>query len=338
MAEASENLKKVMAAIPEIKDLADKKEAMRQALLAKGIDESNLDDFTKYADILKSFNFSIDSAIETNGYTKNFGTDDEPMTLSSIIAEELKHNAVLKDMTEYKAYDFNNDSLITYLTVKPINGSLTYFCNGATSLLYVPKLDFSKCTSLGFAFYGVGCKFYHDEYTVDLAKCSNVTWSRALEFGKKIIIKNMDNISDVSGLWYQNSLVERIEGLNLSKITGRTHVFLEAAPSITHIDFAKGSVIRCANVMSCLPKEPSNPTTKFDNYDAETLYNLCDHAYDWNTNPDNYTKIETEYKSYDYTCLNYYNYHFSDTAKARLEAAYPDVDFTKMMEDKGWQY
>lgn len=338
MAEASENLKKVMGAMPAVKDLADKKEAMRQALIAKGIDEGNLDDFTKYAGTLKSFNFSIDSTIETNGYTKNFGTDDEPMNLSSIMAEELKHNAVLKDKTEYKANDFNGDNLITYLTVKPINGSLAGFCQDATSLLYVPQLDFSKCTSLYFAFFGATPKIIHDEYTLDLVKCTNIAWSNVCKFTKKLIIKNMNNIADISNMFCDNQNIEWIEGLNLSKINVRSHVFLDNTPNLTHIGFAEGSVIRCANTITGNAKEPSDDSTMFNKYDAETLYALCEHAYDWTTNPDGYTKIETEYSNYVYNCLNYYNYHFSATAKAKLEEAYPDVDFTKMMEDKGWQY
>lgn len=339
MAEASENLKKVMEAMPAVKDLADKKEAMRQALIAKGIDEGNLDDFTKYANILKSFNFSIDSTIETNGYTKNFGTDDEPMTLSSIMAEELKHNAVLKDKTEYKAYDFNGDDLITYLTVKPINGSLAYFCTNATSLLYVPQLDFSKCTSLNWAFSG--CNYnnmiLHDEYTVDLSNCESLVYTQ-FPFTKKLIIKNMRDDCPVSQTFYYNITIESIEGLNLTYHTGRVNVLFIGASKLTHIGFAEGSVIRAANVVSNLYDEPTADETQWDKYDAETLYNLCNHAYDWTTNPNSYTKITGIVSDGGTLATNYYNYHFSATAKAKLEEAYPDVDFTKMMEDKGWQY
>lgn len=339
MAEASENLKKVMEAMPAVKDLADKKEAMRQALIAKGIDEGNLDDFTKYANILKSFNFSIDSTIETNGYTKNFGTDDEPMTLSSIMAEELKHNAVLKDKTEYKAYDFNGDDLITYLTVKPINGSLAYFCTNATSLLYVPQLDFSKCTSLNWAFSG--CNYnsmiLHDEYTVDLSSCKSLAYTQ-FPFAKKLIIKNMRDDCPVSQTFYNNVTIESIEGLNLTYHTGRVNVLFIGASKLTHIGFAEGSVIRAANVVSNLYNEPTADETQWDKYDAETLYNLCNHAYDWTTNPNGYTKITGIVSDGGTLATNYYNYHFSATDKAKLEEAYPDVDFTKMMEDKGWQY
>lgn len=336
MAEASENLLQMMERHPEIKKLAAQKEAMQQALIAKGVDADNVTDFEKYADILKSFNFSIDSTIEANGYTHNVGTEDEPVTLSSMLAKDLKYNAVLKDKTAYTANDFKNDTSITYLNVKPMSGSLAYFCSGATGLRYVPQLDFSEVTSLLYAFYGTSRMYVHDEYTIDLSKCSSLSYC-SLSFAKKIILQNMSSSCTVDQLFYLNSTVERVEGLNVSVAQQRVNVLFSGASNLTHVGFSDDCVIRCANVVSNEYKEPTNATTLFDKFDAETLYGLCTHAYDWTTNPRGYTKIAGGQSNSGYT-TNYYNYHFSDAAKAKLEAAYPEVDFTELMEGKGWQY
>ncbi len=336
MAEASENLLQVMERHPEIKKLAAQKEAMRQALIAKGIDASNVTDFEKYADILKTFGFSIDSTIESNGYTYNIGTDDEPVTLSSMMAKDLKYNAILKDKTAYTANDFKGDTEITYLNVKPMSGSLANFCNGATGLKYVPQLDFSEVTSLSCAFYSTARMYVHDAYTVDLAKCSTISLSR-WNFAKKLVLQNMSSSCLCDQLLYQNTAIESIEGLNVSYATTRINVLLVGASNLTHVGFSDDCVIRCANVLSNEYKEPTTATTLFDKFDAETLYAMCTHAYDWTTNPNGYTKIAGAQSNQGF-CTNYYNYHFSDTAKAKLEAAYTEVDFTTLMENKGWQY
>ncbi len=234
MAEASENLQAVMARHPEIKKLAEQKEAMRQALISKGIDADNVTDFEKYAAILKTFNFSIDSTIESNGYTYNVGTDEEPVTLSTMMAKDLKHNAILKDKTAYTASDFRGDTSITYLNVKPMSGSLAGFCNGATNLKYVPQLDFSEVTSLYWAFYGTSRMFVHDEYTVDLAKCSTMQYSQ-WQFAKKLILENMSSTCICDQLCYRNTVVECVEGLNVSYAQTRINVLFNGASSPTSI-------------------------------------------------------------------------------------------------------
>lgn len=336
MAEASENLLQVMERHPEIKRLAAQKEAMRQALISKRIDADNVTDFERYADILKTFSFSIDSTIESNGYTHNVGTDEEPVTLSTMMAKDLKYNAILKDKTAYTANDFKGDTSITYLNVKPMSGSLSGFCNGATNLKYVPQLDFSEVTSLFCAFYGTSRMYVHDEYTVDLAKCSTMQYS-SWNFAKRLILKNMSQNCNCDHLLYQNTAVESVEGLNVSYAVTRINVLFYGANNLTHVGFTDDCIIRCANVLSNEYKEPTTATTMFDKFDAETLYAMCTHAYDWTTNPNGHTKIAGAQSNNGF-CTNYYNYHFSDTAKAKLEAAYPEVDFTTLMENKGWQY
>lgn len=340
MAEASENLKKQMAAHPEIAKLAEQKLAMRAALIKAGVDEESATDFTKYADLLRSLGFSIDSTIEANGYTYNYGTEESPITLSSCMADMLKANEALATMESYKARDFYNDANIMYLTVKPLSSDMSYFCVGAKNLRHVPQLDFSGSKDLQRIFNGTtSSNFYiHDEYTVDLASCSNISLC-SFDFTKKLIIKNMQNDCKMDMFGYSWSNVESIEGINLSANTVRVHVFVRRDKTICvpHIEQSDDSVIRCANVVTTLYDEPTEADSTLDQFDDETLYGFCTHAYDWTTNPRIYTKIAGGTSNNSY-CTNYYCYHFSDAVKARLAAAYPDVDFTKMMEDKGWTY
>jgi hypothetical protein len=340
MAEASENLKKQMAAHPEIAKLAEQKLAMRAALIKAGVDEESTTDFTKYADLLRSLGFSIDSTIEANGYTYNYGTEESPITLSSCMADMLKANEALATMESYKSRDFYNDSSIMYLTVKPLSSDMSYFCSGAKNLRYVPQLDFSGVKNLQRIFSSTTSSNFivYDEYTVDLASCADMSLC-SFDFTKKLIIKNMQNDCKMAMFGYGWSNVESIEGINLSANTVRVHVFVRRDKTICvpHVEQSDDSVIRCANVVSTLYDEPTEADSTFDQFDDETLYGFCTHAYDWTTNPRNYTKIAGG-TSNDSYCTNYYCYHFGDAVKARLAAAYPDVDFTKMMEDKGWTY
>lgn len=336
MAEASDNLKAVMARHPEIKKLAEQKEAMRQALIAKGISEDSLDDFTKYTDILNAFSFSIDSTIEANNYTYNFGTEDEPINLSSLLADLFDYSRCLADKGSYKSGDFKNDNDILYLTQKPLASNMDYFCYEANGLLYIPQLDFSNVTSANRIFSN-NSNCLLDEYTFDLSSCINFTYPN-LGFAKKIIFKNMGNTCAINALFYNNEKTEVVTGVNFSNPTTRSNVMLAGATNLTHIEQCDDSVIRCANVLSSCYDEPSSADTTFDKFDAETLYGFCTHAYNWETNPRNYTRINGANSDGNRYCTNYYNYHLSDTAKSKLSEAYPDVDFSSMMEEKGWIY
>lgn len=336
MAEASDNLKAVMARHPEIKKLAEQKEAMRQALIAKGISEESLDDFSAYADILDAFSFSIDSTIEANNYTYNFGTEDEPVNLSSILADKLDYAKVLSSKESYKANDFKNDPDIFYLTNKPLNEDMSYFCYEANSLMVIPQFDFSKVTTLAFSFSN-NFQFLLDEYTLNIPKCTSLAYTR-LGFAKKIILHDMSDDCNFNALFYNNTKTESVIGMNFSFLKIRSNALFSGASKLTHIEQSDGSVIRCANVLSSKFEEPSSDDSTFDKFDAETLYGFCLHAYDWETNPKSYDKITGGTSDGGRWATNYYNFHFSDTAKDKLAIAYPEVDFTELMESKGWKY
>lgn len=336
MAEASDNLKAVMARHPEIKKLAEQKEAMMKALIAKGISEDSLDDFTKYADILNGFSFSIDSTIEANNFTYNFGTEEEVINMSTCLADMLDYNRCLANKEKYTSNDFKNDNSILYLTQKPLDSNMDYFCYEANSLLFIPQLDFSNVTSLKFAFTN-NSSCLLDEYIFDLTSCTALTYP-GFGFAKKVILKNMKNSCAINALFYNNEKTEIVTGVNFSNLSIRSNVMFAGASELTHIEQDDDSIIRCANALSSMFSEPSSADTTFNKFDAETLYGFCTHAYDWETNPRSLTKIDGGSSDGGKYCTNYYNFHFSDAAKAKLEAAYPDVDFSAMMEAKGWTY
>ena len=188
MSDASENLKKMMAAHPEIKKLADQKTAMRDVLISKGFNvelyADKLKNFSEYADMIAALDFSIDSVIEENGYTHDFG---DGLTLSRMMKEKLTRNEVLSRMDCYKANDFKNDTLITYLTVKPLSADMTNFCYGASNLIYVPQLDFSNVKKIDHTFSLINPKKYiHDVYELDLTNCTYYGIN-GINFCKKIV-------------------------------------------------------------------------------------------------------------------------------------------------------
>lgn len=343
MSEASENLKKMMAAYPEIKKLADQKTAMRDALISKGFNvelfADKLKNFSEYADMIAALDFSIDSVIEENGYTHDFG---DGLTLSRMMKEKLVRNEVLSSMDCYKANDFKNDTLITYLTVKPLSADMSNFCYGASNLIYVPQLDFSNVKTISNTFSLINPKRYiHDMYELDLTNCKYYG-ANGISFCKKLVLKNMR--SDCGMMYtFSNKRIESIEGLNVSAATstiwdlwGWVSTGTNNAPS--RVSLSDDCIIRSANVLCETEKDPGSPLKKLDKFDAETLYGFCTHAYDWKTNPRGLTKFGGITLNNGHNSVNYYNFRFSDAAKTKLAESYPGVDFKKMMEDKGWTY
>lgn len=344
MSEASENLKKMMAAHPEIKKLAEQKTAMRDVLISKGFNvelfADKLKNFSEYADMIAALDFSIDSVIEENGYTHDFG---DGLTLSRMMKEKLTRNEVLSSMDCYKANDFKDDTLITYLTVKPLSEDMTNFCNGASNLIYVPQLDFSIVKRIDNTFANINPKIYiHDVYELDLTNCTSYK-SNGISFCKKLVLKNMRSDCELYQTFAGNMTIESIEGLNVSaakstiwNLWGWGSTGTNTAPS--RVSLSDDCIIQSANVLCGTEKDPGSPLTKLDKFDAETLYGFCTHAYDWKTNPRGLTKVDGITLINGHKSVNYYNYRFSDAAKTKLAESYPGVDFEKMMEDKGWTY
>lgn len=344
MSEASENLKKMMAAHPEIKKLAEQKTAMRDVLISKGFNvdlyADKLKNFSEYADMIAALDFSIDSVIEENGYTHDFGGG---LTLSRMMKEKLVRNEVLSSMDSYKANDFKNDYLITYLTVKPLSEDMTNFCSGAFNLIYVPQLDFSTVKKISGTFNNINPKRYiHDVYELDLTNCTYYG-GNDIKFCKKLVLKNMRSDCAMMYTFSDNITIESIEGLNLSaakstiwNLWGWRAFITNTAPS--RVSLSDDCIIQSANVICDTEKDPGSPFTKLDKFDSETLYGFCVHAYDWKTNPRGLTKVDGITLNNGHKSVNYYNYRFSDAAKTKLAESYPGVDFKKMMEDKGWTY
>lgn len=344
MSEASENLKKMMAAHPEIKKLAEQKTAMRDILISKGFNvelfADKLKNFSEYADMIAAIDFSIDSVIEENGYTHDFG---DGLTLSRMMKEKLVRNEVLSSMDCYKANDFKDDTLITYLTVKPLSEDMTNFCYGALNLIYVPQLDFSIVKKISYTLKSINPQIYkHDVYELDLTNCTYYGLN-GINFCKKLVLKNMRSDCELYQTFAGNMTIESIDGLNVSaakstiwNLWGWLTESANNAPS--RVSFSDDCIIQSANVLCETEKDPGSPLQKLDKFDAETLYGFCTHAYDWKTNPRGLTKIDGITLNNGHKSVNYYNYRFSDAAKTKLAESYPGVDFEKMMEDKGWTY
>lgn len=339
MAEASELLKRVMDAHPEIKRLAAQKAAMHDALADKGFGEDRLTDMREYGELIAALDFSIDNTIEENGFTHDFG---DGLTLSSALADLLDGQRKLADYTEYKSGDFKGDLDLLYLTKKPVKaGSLSNFCNGALNLLYIPQLDFSGVTDFDATLYQNlknPLKYVHDTYEIDCSSLSS--WrTGTFDFMRNLVLKNMGGSVSFYQSFANCDNLESLVGLDLSNMKSTAWFLWGTRKPCAHIEFADGSYIRYGNVLSGLTTSRMDvPFVPFDNMDNETLRDMCEHAYDWKTNPDNLTDVEYAIQDDGTKTYNYKSYFFSDAAKARLASAYPSIDFKKMMEDKGWTW
>ena len=340
MAEASELLKRVMNAYPQIKKLSGQKLAMEDALRKKGFTYENtngqLSDMKAYAEMIAQLNFSIDYIIEENGFTHDFGNG---VTLSTMLAEILEYHKVLSNIREYDRNRFSKDEKIMYLTKKPVKDCF-HFCWEVPNLLFVPRLDFSRCTSINYTLVLTNRNRYiYDEYEIDCSSLTSV-YNNIPRIAKNIVFKNMgDNVtfgSPFQGL----SFMESIKGLNISYMQQNMNRPWNGTV-VPHLEFADGSYIRYGTILiDDYIKNPSNDSkfTLYDKFDDSTLRDLCEHAYDWNTNPNNLTDKNMVTLSDGTVVYNFKSYRFTDTAKARLAAAYPSIDFKKMMEDKGWTW
>lgn len=340
MAAASELLKRVMNAYPQIKKLSEQKLAMEDALRKKGFTDENtnggLSDMKAYAEMIAQLNFSIDYVIEENGFTHDFG---DGVTLSTIVSGVLDHHKCLADMTEYKSYDFKGDSKIMYLTKKPIT-SCVQFCAGASNLLFLPRLDFSKVTYYNASLTSAHPKRYiYDEYEMD---CSSLLQlhSTVPRFAKTLIFKNMGNNVNFWHPFNDCAVIKSMKGLNVS---GMKQNLWEpwGGNVIPHIEFAEGSYIRYGTILTnhyISDKTNTDKFTIYDKFDDETLRDFCEHAYDWKTNPENLTDVEYGTGNNGAKMYNFKSYRFTDGVKTRLATTYPNIDFQKMMEDKGWTW
>lgn len=340
MAQASELLKRVIDAYPTIKKLSEQKLAMEAALRKKGFTDENtnygLSDMKGYAEMIAKLNFSIDYAINENGFTHDFG---DGVTLSTMLAEILEYHKVLSNIREYDRGVFVNNKKIMYLTKKPVKDCF-HFCWEVPNLLFVPRLDFSRCTIIDYTLVLTNKNRYiYDEYEIDCSSLTSVK-NAIPRLAKNIVFKNMgDNVTfttPFNGL----SFMESIKGLNISYMK-QNMVTPWNGTVVPHLEFADGSYIRYGTILiDNYITDPSNNSkfTLYDEFDDSTLRDLCEHAYDWKTNPNNLTDVNSVTLSGGKVVYNFKSYRFTDTAKARLAAAYPSIDFQKMMEDKGWTW
>lgn len=337
MSEASETLKRVMAAYPSIKKLAAQKEAMRQALINKGFTEDlfekRLEDMREYGQLLAALDFSIDSAINENGYTHDFG---DGLTLSRVLKDKLLASASVPN--EYTTRTFYRNRDILYIPVRPFKaGNANLWHAAATSLLYIPQLDYSPCTSLyeGFSWVN-GALYVHDTYEVDLKNCTTVDFSR-FNMMKKLVLKNSAKCTGYNAIFQSCNNLEVVEGLDVSRVDKLAQSMLFNSSPIT-LRFAEGSIIRYANSIFAYYNSLGVNANVDMATSPETVYNICMHAYDWKTNPQGLTKDDGEYTQNGGKYKMTTTLNLGSALRAKVAQAYPGVDLAKIMEDKGWTY
>ena len=340
MAAASELLKRVMNAYPQIKKFAAQKLSMEAALREKGFTEDKgyiMSDMNEYANLIAQLNFSIDYVIQENGFTHDFG---DGVTLSTILSGVLDHHKCLADMTEYKSYDFKEDKKIMYLTKKPV-ASCVQFCFNAPNLLFLPRFDFSKVTAYHESLTSANpARYIYDEYEMDCSSLKEL-YSTVPRFAKTLIFKNMGNNVNFWHPFNGTSVIKSMKGLNISGMKQNLWSPWGGSNVIPHIEFAEGSYIRYGTILIdhyISDKTNTDKFTIYDKFDDETLRDFCEHAYDWKTNPENLTDVEYGTGNNGAKMYNFKSYRFTDGVKTRLATTYPNIDFQKMMEDKGWTW
>lgn len=343
MSEASSLLKRVMDTYPEVAKLARQKADMVKALREKGWPASQTVSVFDIGKCLYAMQYAIEEAIEENKYTHDFGTEDSPLTLSSLLAEAVDwgvSNGPLKsaylDKVFVPADDYTTFTFVPFVPSGLLSSILEHAFENLYGLLYfAPQPAFSEVLTIKNSFTVPA--YLPETYIINCKKITCVIDSPA-RLGKKLILTNMR--SDYANLTIQNSWrdYESIVGLNLSAVSNpknlKSNFDGKSGMNPKHMEFASGSYIQYGNVLingETISEPDTYKCSYFQEMDAETLYTILDHAYDWTTNP-NGLKRSTD------TGAKTRSFFYDDTTKSKLEAAYPSVDFTKMMEDKGWTY
>lgn len=342
MSEASSLLKRVMETYPEVAKLAKQKADMVKALREKGWPESQTVTWGDISQCISAMQYAIEEAIEENKYTHDFGTEDSPLTLTSLLAEAVDWgvtNGSMKqaylDKVFVPAGDYTIFPFVPFVPSGMLSSVLEHAFENLTGLLFfAPQAWFGNVQIIKNSFTVPA--YLPETYTIDCSRLTTVIDSPA-RLGKKLILTNMKKYR---GITLQNSWrdYESIVGLNLSGVSDpedlESNFNGTSGMNPKHMEFADGSYIQYGNVLingETISEPDTYKCSYFQDMDAETLYTILDHAYDWTTNTDGLTRSTD-------TGARTRSFFYDDTTKSKLEAAYPSVDFTKMMEDKGWTY
>lgn len=117
MAAASDFLKRMCVKYPILDKIRQIKNRLWQAISDKGLNPT--ESMSEWLVLLKLLKLSIDSIIEKNGYTHNFGTEAELFSLASVLKEQFEYGKILAESEVYSSYQFHNDTKLLYLTKKP---------------------------------------------------------------------------------------------------------------------------------------------------------------------------------------------------------------------------
>lgn len=316
------------------------KARMESALLGAGASSAKAADWDLYPGLFEVFSWSIDKLIEDNGYTTGYETPSGTVTLASALRDDIAYVASTlraAGVTEYnKAKIFYNDKRALFLPDLPLSGAIDYFCNGAARLRWLPRLDFSKVTSMTFSFNNCGLNgtALYDEYEIDLSSCAKINYC-TLDFARKIVFKNMGDACQTAQLFNVHKAVTQVEGMNMTYHKAHTNA-LFSGTSLTRLVIT-GTLWSVSSIRSSLIVEPDGDDTWFDKLDDESLHSIVKCAYDWETNPEGATKVEYVLSPNGAArYYTYYNFHFSASVKERLAAAYPGEDLESELAAKGW--
>lgn len=318
------------------------KARMESALLGAGVPAAKAAAWDGWPSLFDTFGWSIDALIEDNGYGTEYPDGDGgTVSLASALKEDIEYVAATlraAGVTEYsKQQIFYNDKRVLFLPDLPLSGQLDYFCNGASRLRWIPRMDFSKVTMMRNAFNssGVAGKALYDEYEIDLSSCKSIDYS-SLDFARKIVFKNMGDACRASQLFNGHKVVTEVEGFNMTPYKAHANALLNFSSTVTRLVIT-GTLWSVSSLRSGKYSEPEGEDSWWERLDDESLHTIVKSAYDWEANPEGATKVEyvlgPNGAEKFYT---YYNFHFPASVKERLAAAYPDEDLEAELAAKGW--
>lgn len=321
----NERVTETIAKYPALQRLRDNKRAMFDAIVEKIVgagsfhDAADIDD---WAEILNNSFLSIDTTIAQYGWDYNFGTQENPMTVSDIFVSVIdRHNAALSIYTpgqpiQYTASMFRDNTDIIYAPDGVASGDVSYCFYGCLSLMMLGNIDFSGATNMSYLFNGCRSLILPDEWNLTLPEVTTIYHTKdGLNTirRKKLVINapklreigssflgvydevefvNCDAITIMRGASIRD--ISKITGLNLSKINDSYGAFAWSSGSIPlqELHLKEGSYIR---YRQSIRGGSNNSSASSRNGTVATAYNpnlfsnqakveLLEHLYDWTRN------------------------------------------------------
>lgn len=302
---------------------------------------------------IANLQFSIDKAIDSINMSEELKKQ-----FADIYSSYIARQSAIDWTLPITSARFQDDaSLIFVPSTATLSSNMRSAFDGCGHLLYLsPFLDWSGVTDITYLTRGALGLMAQKEYEFDCTNISNIGMYCVFP---KITFKNMNagakRIINAQFIYSgQRSITKEIHGLDLSYITqDNPHSGNKYNWQAEKIRFADGSKIPFAS-WSIFANEYM---------DAETLWLMCKHAYDYN-HPDTQTdaqgrslvRTKAQIPTYDVSSGEC-DFHFGSAHKTMIESyvnsnpkiksellsRFPSATtisslLTKYMEDKGWSY